>query len=109
MPDLCPIWLEILKIKTGQEQKQIDRETQARRMRMNAGTPAKIRAQVEAEVAAKSDLGAIFETVLKEAETSDKVDADLQDLKAQYFNFLKKRIRSEKKKDEVLDFILTNV
>ncbi|KAM3588689.1 Superkiller protein 3 [Umbelopsis sp. WA50703] len=100
MPDLCPIWLEILKIKTGQEQKQIDRETQARRMRMNAGTPAKIRAQVEAEVAAKSDLGAIFETVLKEAETSDKVDADLQDLKAQYFNFLKKRIRSEKKKDE---------
>lgn len=105
MTDLCPIWLEILRIKSGQEQKQIDRETQARRMRMNAGTPAKIRIQVEAEVAAKSALGSIFEIVLQESQTSDNFQADIQDLKAQYFNFLRKRIRSDKEKNEVFKIV----
>lgn len=75
-------------------------------MRINAGPPSKLRAQVEAEITAKSDLGNIFETVLKDAESDASLGADITAIQIKYFLFLRKRIASEKDKSKVCPFCL---
>lgn len=91
------IWLQILTLKSRQEDKYIEKEFQARRMRINAGPPSKLRAQIEAEVMASSDLGSVFETVLSD----DSLGTDMTTIQIKYLIFLKKRIASEKDKTKV--------
>jgi hypothetical protein len=98
---MSTIWLQILNLKTRQEEKHIEKEIQARRMRINAGPLSKVRAQVEAEVTASSDLGNVFETVLKAAASDPNLGADITAIEIKYFSFLKKRIASEKDKTKV--------
>jgi hypothetical protein len=101
LPKMSTIWLQILNLKTRQEEKHIEKEIQARRMRINAGPLSKVRAQVEAEVTASSDLGNVFETVLKAAASDPNLGADITAIEIKYFSFLKKRIASEKDKTKV--------
>ncbi|KAI8576073.1 hypothetical protein K450DRAFT_258770 [Umbelopsis ramanniana AG] len=98
LPKASTIWLQILDLKSRQEEQHIEKEIKARRMRINAGPPAKLRAQVEAEITAKSDLGNIFETVLQDAESD--ASADVTAIQTKYFLFLRKRIVSEKDKSK---------
>ncbi|GAB5589005.1 Superkiller protein 3 [Umbelopsis nana] len=94
LPNMSLIWLQILTLKSRQEDKYIEKEFQARRMRINAGPPSKLRAQIEAEVMASSDLGSVFETVLSD----DSLGTDMTTIQIKYLIFLKKRIASEKDK-----------
>ena len=104
LPNTSTIWLQILDLKSRQEEQHIEKEIKARRMRINAGPPSKLRAQVEAEITATSDLGNIFETVLKDAESDANLGADVTAIQIKYFLFLKKRIASEKDKSKVCPF-----
>jgi superkiller protein 3 len=99
--------LQILDLKSRQEEQHIEKEIKARRMRINAGPPSKLRTQVEAEITAKSDLGNIFETVLQDAESDANGGADVTAIQIKYFLFLKKLIVSDKDKNKVCPLITT--
>ncbi|KAI9271925.1 hypothetical protein BDA99DRAFT_534395 [Phascolomyces articulosus] len=69
------IWTTITELTEADQSRMVESRVQSRRMGIHAGPPEEIRAQVEAEVYSKSQLGDMYEKLLDLADTHEKTCA----------------------------------
>ncbi|CAG8445910.1 7249_t:CDS:10, partial [Acaulospora colombiana] len=101
LPSPKQILLQIIDLVEKEESETIRREIEARRYRLNAGTPATIKAQVENEVYSNSELERFYDSLLEILDnSSDTSDVDKAKIFVNYVSHLHKKLSfvpSEKK------------
>ena len=67
------IWTTITNLVETDQAKMVESRVNSRRMGVHAGPAEEVQAQVEAEVYSKSQLGEMYENLLKLADTPDTI------------------------------------
>lgn len=95
------IWTIITNITEANQAKLIEDRVQSRRLGVHGGPAEEIRAQVEAEVNAKTQLGNMYETLLQLSKDNGASTETIQDFELKLLNYWYKRIPAIQDKKEV--------
>ncbi|KAI9489583.1 hypothetical protein BDB00DRAFT_842592 [Zychaea mexicana] len=91
------IWTTITNLTEADQSRMVESRVQSRRMGIHAGPPEEMRAQVEAEVYSKSQLGDMYENLLKLSDSPDTIQA----LQLKLLSFWFKRLPAIVEKSKV--------
>lgn len=95
------IWTIITGITEANQAKLIEGRVQSRRLGVHGGPVEQVRAQVEAEVNAKTQLGSMYETLLQLSKDNGASPETIQDFELKLLNYWYKRIPAIQDKNEV--------
>ncbi|KAI8140771.1 hypothetical protein BJV82DRAFT_621045 [Fennellomyces sp. T-0311] len=96
------IWTTITNLTEADQAKMVESRVHSRRMGVHAGPAEEVRAQVEAEVYSKSQLGEMYENLLKLAEAPDTN----RSLQLKLLNFWFKRLPGVPEKYKLYNSII---